>query len=101
MARQYLDEGVRALVCTPDLWALPQLSVISLLQQFPSDTPINFTCGNSGPKPGVVFSHAINGGEANAKLMLGGRMQSKCEGVRFNLGASCRHTPRDNRSAGS
>jgi len=61
VARQFLDEGVRALVCTPDTWAFPQLSVISLLQHFPKDTPINFTCGNSGPKPGVVFSHAING----------------------------------------
>lgn len=61
VAQQFLDAGVRALVCTPDTWAFPQLSVISLLQQFPQDTPINFTCGNSGPKPGVVFSHAING----------------------------------------
>ncbi len=61
VARQFLDEGVRVLVCTPDTWAFPQLSVISLLQQFPKDTPINFTCGNSGPKPGVVFAHAING----------------------------------------
>ncbi|MFQ6057973.1 MAG: hypothetical protein ACE5MB_03710 [Anaerolineae bacterium] len=61
VARQFLDAGVRVLVCTPDTWAFPQLSVISLLQQFPKDTPINFTCGNSGPKPGVVFSHAING----------------------------------------
>jgi len=61
VARQFLDAGVKVLVCTPDTWAFPQLSVISLLQQFPKDTPINFTCGNSGPKPGVVFSHAING----------------------------------------
>ena len=35
--------------------------MISLLQQFPRDTPINITCGNSGPKPGVVFAHAVNG----------------------------------------
>ena len=61
VARQFQDAGVKVLVCTPDTWALPQLSVISLLQQFPKDTPINFTCGNSGPKPGVVFAHAING----------------------------------------
>ncbi len=61
VARQFQDAGVRILVCTPDTWAFPQLSVISLLQQFPSDTPINFTCGNSGPKPGVVFAHAVNG----------------------------------------
>jgi L-fucose isomerase len=61
VARQFQDAGVGALVCAPDTWAFPQLSVISLVQQFPADTPINFTCGNSGPKPGVVFSHAVNG----------------------------------------
>jgi L-fucose/D-arabinose isomerase len=61
VARQFQDAGVKVLVCAPDTWAFPQLSVISLLQQFPADTPINFTCGNSGPKPGVVFAHAING----------------------------------------
>jgi len=61
VARQFQAAGVKALVCTPDTWAFPQLSVISLLQQFPADTPINFTCGNSGPKPGVVFAHAVNG----------------------------------------
>lgn len=61
VAKQFQDAGVRVLVCTPDTWAFPQLSVISLLQQLPKDTPINFTCGNSGPKPGVVFAHAING----------------------------------------
>lgn len=61
VARQFLDAGVKALVCVPDTWAFPQLTVISLLQQFPSDTPINFTVGNAGPKPGVVFAHAING----------------------------------------
>jgi len=61
VAKQFQDAGVKILVCTPDTWAFPQLSVISLLQQFPKDTPINFTCGNSGPKPGVVFAHAVNG----------------------------------------
>lgn len=61
VAAQFQDAGVRVLVCTPDTWAFPQLSVISLLQQLPKDTPINFTCGNSGPKPGVVFAHAVNG----------------------------------------
>ena len=61
VAAQFHDAGVKILVCTPDTWAFPQLSVISLLQQFPADTPINFTCGNSGPKPGVVFAHAVNG----------------------------------------
>ncbi len=61
VAKQFQDAGVKILVCTPDTWAFPQLSVISLLAQFPKETPINFTCGNSGPKPGVVFAHAING----------------------------------------
>jgi L-fucose isomerase len=61
VAKQFQDAGVKVLVCAPDTWAFPQLSVISLLQQFPVDTPINFTCGNSGPKPGVVFAHAVNG----------------------------------------
>ena len=61
VAKQFQDAGVNVLVCTPDTWAFPQLSVISLLQQFPKDTPINLTCGNSGPKPGVVFAHAVNG----------------------------------------
>jgi L-fucose isomerase len=61
VAKQFQDAGVKALVCAPDTWAFPQLSVISLLSQFPADTPINFTCGNSGPKPGVVFAHAVNG----------------------------------------
>lgn len=61
VAAMFKEAGVNVLVCTPDTWAFPQLSVISLLQQFPEDTPINFTCGNSGPKPGVVFAHATNG----------------------------------------
>ena len=61
VARQFQREGVDALVCTPDTWAFPQLSLISLLQQLPDDTPINLTCGNSGPKPGVVFTHAASG----------------------------------------
>ncbi len=55
VAKQFQDAGVKVLACSPDTWAFPQLSVISLLSQFPADTPINFTCGNSGPKPGVVF----------------------------------------------
>jgi len=61
VARQFKDAGVDILVCAPDTWAFPQLSLISLLQQFPEDTPINLTCGNSGPKPGVVFTHAASG----------------------------------------
>ncbi len=61
VAAGFKQAGVNVLVCTPDTWAFPQLSVISLLQQFPGDTPLNLTCGNSGPKPGVVFTHAASG----------------------------------------
>ena len=61
VARQFKAAGVQALVCAPDTWAFPQLTVISLLGQFPADVPLNITCGNSGPKPGVVYAHALNG----------------------------------------
>ncbi|MCX7597295.1 MAG: hypothetical protein N2512_00280 [Armatimonadetes bacterium] len=61
VARQFEAEGVNVLVAVPDTWAFPQLGLISLLTQFPADTPINLTCGNSGPKPGVVFVHASSG----------------------------------------
>ncbi len=61
VANEFLNSGVNILVCVPDTWAFPQLSAISLVQQFPADTPLNITCGNSGPKPGVVFAHALNG----------------------------------------
>ena len=61
VAQQFRKAGVDILVCVPDTWAFPQLTAISLLQQFPTDTPINITCGNSGPKPGVVYAHALNG----------------------------------------
>ena len=61
VAQQFREAGVNILVCAPDTWAFPQLTSISLLQQFPKDTPINITCGNSGPKPGVVYAHALSG----------------------------------------
>jgi len=61
VAQQFREAGVNILVCAPDTWAFPQLTAISLLQQFPKDTPINITCGNSGPKPGVVYAHALTG----------------------------------------
>lgn len=61
VAQQFKAEGVEILVCVPDTWAFPQLGLISLLSQFPKDTPINVTCGNSGPRPGVVFAHAVTG----------------------------------------
>lgn len=61
VAQQFRRAGVDILVCVPDTWAFPQLTGISLLQQFPADTPFNITCGNSGPRPGVVYAHALNG----------------------------------------
>jgi L-fucose isomerase len=61
VAEQFRKAGVDILVLVPDTWAFPQLTGISLLQQFPANTPINITCGNSGPKPGVVYAHALNG----------------------------------------
>ena len=61
VAEQFRKAGVDILVCAPDTWAFPQLTGISLLQQFGKETPINITCGNSGPKPGVVYAHALAG----------------------------------------
>ncbi len=61
VAQQFRKAGVDILVCVPDTWAFPQLTTISLLSQFPTNTPVNITCGNSGPKPGVVYAHALNG----------------------------------------
>lgn len=58
MAEQFRKAGVDILICVPDTWAFPQLTTISLLPQFPEETPINITCGNSAPKPGVVYAHA-------------------------------------------
>jgi len=64
LARMFKSQGVNVLVAVPDTWAFPQLTLISLLSHFPKDTPINFTCGNSAPKPGVVFTHAVSGAVA-------------------------------------
>jgi len=61
VAQQFRNAGVNIIVCIPDTWAFPQLTTISLIQQFPRETPLNITCGNSGPKPGVVYAHATNG----------------------------------------
>jgi len=66
VARQFRDANVDAVVCTPDTWAFPQLSLMSMLARMPGDTPVNITCGNSAPKPGVVFAHAVNGAMAQS-----------------------------------
>jgi L-fucose isomerase len=61
VAHQFKENGVTILIGALDTWAFPQLTLISLLSHFPKDIPINLTCGNSGPKPGVVFTHAASG----------------------------------------
>jgi len=66
VAGQFRAAGVDAIVCAPDTWAFPQLTLISLLSQLPADIPVNITCGNSGPKPGVVYAHAVNGALAQS-----------------------------------
>ncbi len=66
VARQFRLAGVDAVIMAPDTWAFPQLTLISLLAQLPDHTPVNITCGNSGPKPGVVFAHAANGALAQS-----------------------------------
>lgn len=70
VAEQFRKAGVDIIVCVPDTWAFPQLTTISLLQQFPADTPFNITCGNSGPRPGVVYAHAANGAFAQFGRMV-------------------------------
>jgi len=66
VARQFRDAKVDAIILAPDTWAFPQLTLISLLSQLPANIPVNITCGNSGPKPGVVFAHAVNGALAQS-----------------------------------
>ena len=61
VGRMFREAGVDAVICTPDTWAFPQLTLMSLLAQLRPDMPVNITCGNSGPKPGVVYAHAVNG----------------------------------------
>jgi L-fucose isomerase len=70
VAQQFRKADVDILVCVPDTWAFPQLTAISLLQQFGRETPFNITCGNSGPRPGVVFAHAANGAIAQYGRMV-------------------------------
>jgi L-fucose isomerase len=66
VARQFREANIDAIVCAPDTWAFPQLTLMSLLAHLPDDVPVNITCGNSAPKPGVVFSHAVNGALAQS-----------------------------------
>ena len=66
VGRQFREAGVDAVICAPDTWAFPQLTLMSLLAHLPADVPVNITCGNSGPKPGVVYAHAVNGALAQS-----------------------------------
>ena len=66
VGRLFREAGVDAVICTPDTWAFPQLTLMSVLAQLPAQTPVNITCGNSGPKPGVVYAHAVNGALAQS-----------------------------------
>jgi len=66
VARQFRKAAVDAVVCAPDTWAFPQLTLMSLLAQLGGDVPVNITCGNSGPKPGVVYAQAVNGALAQS-----------------------------------
>lgn len=69
VAGQFLAAGVDAIICAPDTWAFPQLTLISLLSQMPAELPLNITCGNSAPKPGVVYAHAANGALAQSGIL--------------------------------
>jgi len=88
VARQFQGAGVDAIICTPDTWAFPQLTLMSLLAHFPSDVPVNITCGNSAPKPGVVFAHAVNGALAQS-----GRLTHLNVGSWPDTGAKPKPTP--------
>lgn len=70
VTRQFKVQGVNILIGVPDTWAFPQLTLLSLLSQFPTDTPLNLTCGNSGPKPGVVYTHAASGAVAQSGRLM-------------------------------
>jgi L-fucose/D-arabinose isomerase len=70
VARQFKAAGVNIIVGVPDTWAFPQLTTLSLMAHFPEDTPINLTCGNSAPKPGVVYVHATSGAFAQSGRLM-------------------------------
>ncbi len=89
VAQQFREAAVDIIVCVPDTWAFPQLTAISLLQQFPPNTPFNITCGNSGPKPGVVYAHALNGALAQS-----GRLAALNVGTWPDTGANPKMTDR-------
>jgi len=88
VAAQFADAGVDAIVVAPDTWAFPQLTLISLLSHFPNNVPVNITCGNSGPKPGVVYAHAVTGALAQT-----GRLVALNVGTWPDTGQNPKMTP--------
>ncbi|TKG97025.1 hypothetical protein EYV94_00950 [Puteibacter caeruleilacunae] len=70
VAGQFKKAGVNILVGVPDTWAFPQPSLMSLMAHFPSNTPLNLTCGNSATKPGVVLTHAASGAFAQSGRLM-------------------------------
>ena len=95
VGRQFREAGVDAVICAPDTWAFPQLTLISLLAHLPADMPVNITCGNSGPKPGVVYAHAVNGALAQS-----GRLTHLNVGTWPDTGADPQADRRDRRGPG-
>lgn len=61
VARAFKEAGVNILVFVCDTWSFPELTLMAFRRHFPDTTPMNVTCGNSGPKPGVVFVQACSG----------------------------------------
>jgi L-fucose isomerase len=88
VAQQFRAAQVDAIVCAPDTWAFPQLGLMSLMSHFPKDMPLNLTCGNSGPRPGVVYTHAASGAFSQS-----GRLVHINVGTWPDTGANPKMTP--------
>ncbi len=69
-ARQLQEAGADVLVCVPDAWCFPQPTLMSMLAHFPTDMPLNVTCGNSATLPGVVFAQAVVGALSQSGRMV-------------------------------
>ncbi|MCD8349809.1 MAG: hypothetical protein LUC93_04275 [Planctomycetaceae bacterium] len=69
-ARQLREAGADVIVCVPDSWCFPQPTLMSFLAHFPTDIPVNVTCGNSATLPGVVFAQAVVGAMSQSGRMV-------------------------------
>ncbi|MCD8139219.1 MAG: hypothetical protein LUE17_05500 [Planctomycetaceae bacterium] len=69
-ARQLREAGADVIVCVPDSWCFPQPTLMSFLAHFPTDIPVNVTCGNSATLPGVVFAQAVVGALSQSGRMV-------------------------------